>query len=158
MSIDDLVNRFLQWKLPDTVCADMCATDREYAKRFPGTRCGTNLLSANETRQMIQYLLAELSDSVNGTPCAEIRWQQERETLTAQIEEARKALKDCANPMQMIRREAEKNGKQINGVEAVRYCESANNIKEIARAALARLSPPADQQEAGVGDQLGERG
>ena len=56
--VDVLVDRFLQWKLPDSVCSDLCATDREYAKRFPGTRCGTNLLTADEARQMIEHLFA----------------------------------------------------------------------------------------------------
>ena len=83
---DGLVNAFLQWKLPDTVCSDLCVTDREYAKRYPGTRCGTNLLTADEARQMVEHVFgaqftrmaelqrdrAALSDKLNGTPCAEI--------------------------------------------------------------------------------------
>ena len=57
--IDELANRFLMWRLPDTVCADQCATDREYAQRFPGTRCGTNLLTLDEARQMVEYVFAD---------------------------------------------------------------------------------------------------
>lgn len=30
---------------------------------------------------------ASLSDALNGTPCAEIRWRQERETFTARVAE-----------------------------------------------------------------------
>jgi hypothetical protein len=56
--IDRLVDRFLQWKLPDSVCSDTCVTDKGYAERFPGTRSGTNLLSAGEARQMIEYVLS----------------------------------------------------------------------------------------------------
>ena len=99
--IDEIVNAFLQWKLPDTVCSDLCATDREYAKRYPGMRCGTNLLTADEARQMVEHVFgaqftrmaelqrdrAALSDKLNGTPCAEIRWRQEREALIARIAE-----------------------------------------------------------------------
>lgn len=50
-----LVNRFLMWPLPQTVCSDTCVTDSKY--RFP--RSGTNLLSADEARQMIEHLLAD---------------------------------------------------------------------------------------------------
>ena len=56
--IDVLVDRFLQWKLPDSVCSDLCVTDREYAKRYPGTRCGTNLLTADEARLMIEHIFS----------------------------------------------------------------------------------------------------
>jgi len=51
--IDELVNRFLAWKLPQTVCADLCATDNKY----PHSRSGTNLLTAIEARQMLEYVL-----------------------------------------------------------------------------------------------------
>lgn len=62
--IDEMVDRFLSWKLPTTVAADQCATDSSY----PHTRTGTNLLTANEARQMIEHILTveewqgELSD------------------------------------------------------------------------------------------------
>lgn len=52
-SIDALVNRFLAWNLPDSVCSDPCVT----IPRYP-LRSGTNLLTADEARQMIKYLLA----------------------------------------------------------------------------------------------------
>jgi hypothetical protein len=48
-----LVNRFLAWKLPDSVCSDQCANIPGYPNRS-----GTNLLTADEARQMIEYLLA----------------------------------------------------------------------------------------------------
>lgn len=53
LNINSLVSRFLMWKLPSSVCSDPCVSDRDY--KFP--RNGTNLLSANEARQMIEYLL-----------------------------------------------------------------------------------------------------
>jgi hypothetical protein len=50
---DALVDRFLTWPLPESVCSDQCATMRGYPHRS-----GTNLLTADEARQMIEYLLA----------------------------------------------------------------------------------------------------
>ena len=47
-----LADRFLVWPLPKSVRSDLCVTE-DYA--FP--RSGTNLLSADEANQMIEYLL-----------------------------------------------------------------------------------------------------
>lgn len=48
-----MVDRFLAWPLPDSVCSDTCVTMRPYA--FP--RSGTNLLTADEARQMLEYVV-----------------------------------------------------------------------------------------------------
>lgn len=56
--IEEMVNRFLQWRLPASVCSDLCVTDRTYAERYPESRSGTNLLTADEARQMITHVLA----------------------------------------------------------------------------------------------------
>lgn len=48
----DLAEAFLRWPLPETVCADLCAT-----KQGPG-RVGTNLLSYSEAKQMFEQLLS----------------------------------------------------------------------------------------------------
>lgn len=53
-SLSALVDKFLAWKLPQSVCSDTCVTDSKY--KYP--RSGTNLLSATEARQMIEYLFA----------------------------------------------------------------------------------------------------
>lgn len=50
--IAKLVDRFLAWPLPESVCADQCATQAGYPHRT-----GTNLLSATEARQMFEQLL-----------------------------------------------------------------------------------------------------
>jgi hypothetical protein len=50
---DDMVNRFLSWPLPDSVCADFSATQQGYPHRS-----GTNLLSAAEARAMLEHVLA----------------------------------------------------------------------------------------------------
>jgi hypothetical protein len=47
-----LVDRFLMWPLPESVCSDLCATNPNY----PFPRSGTNLLTADEARQMFEYL------------------------------------------------------------------------------------------------------
>lgn len=51
--IDRLVERFLTWPLPDSVCADLNATQQGAPHRS-----GTNLLSAAEAKQMFEYVLA----------------------------------------------------------------------------------------------------
>lgn len=53
--IETLVNRFLAWPLPTSVCADTCATAQPGTYPYP--RSGTNLLNADEARQMIEHLL-----------------------------------------------------------------------------------------------------
>lgn len=57
-AIGSLVDRFLAWPLPDSVASDDCATVRDYGVRegWP-KRCGTNLLTADEARQMLEYVL-----------------------------------------------------------------------------------------------------
>lgn len=57
--LDELVDRFLSWPLPDSVASDLCVTQRDYGKAqgWP-KRVGTNLLTADETRQMLEYVLA----------------------------------------------------------------------------------------------------
>ena len=53
--IKTLVDRFLAWPLPQSVCSDTCVSDKNY--KFP--RSGTNLLTADEARQMFEYLFAK---------------------------------------------------------------------------------------------------
>lgn len=51
--IGALADRFLAWPLPPSVNSDQCVSIPHYS--FP--RSGTNLLNADEARQMIEYLL-----------------------------------------------------------------------------------------------------
>lgn len=51
-AIPELVNRFLAWPLPESVCSDPCATERGYPHRS-----GTTLLTADEARQMLEHIL-----------------------------------------------------------------------------------------------------
>ena len=55
--IKKLVDRFLAWPLPKSVCSDAIVTEHNYAH----PRSGTNLLTADEARQMLEYVLAELT-------------------------------------------------------------------------------------------------
>jgi hypothetical protein len=48
----DLIDRFLNWPLPDSVCSDTCASTPGYPHRT-----GTTLLSAVEAEQMLRYVL-----------------------------------------------------------------------------------------------------
>ncbi len=52
--VSRLVDRFLAWPLPESVCSDECASMPGYPHR-----CGTNLLTATEARQMLEHVLAE---------------------------------------------------------------------------------------------------
>jgi hypothetical protein len=47
-----MVDRFLRWPLPESVCSDSCVT-----KQQPG-RTGINLLTASEAKEMLEYVLA----------------------------------------------------------------------------------------------------
>lgn len=56
----ELVERFLMWQLPKSVCSDLCVTNPKYS--YP--RSGTNLLTADEARQMVEYLFAPHLESL----------------------------------------------------------------------------------------------
>lgn len=45
-----MVDRFLSWPLPQSVAADLCATDPNYLH----SRTGTNLLTADQAREMFE--------------------------------------------------------------------------------------------------------
>lgn len=52
MNIHTLVDRFLTWPLPEGTCADPCASNPDYPHRS-----GTNLLNADQARQMLEHVL-----------------------------------------------------------------------------------------------------
>lgn len=54
----DLIDRFLSWPLPQSVASDLCVTHSDY----PRPRYGTNLLTADEARQMLEYVLRLKAD------------------------------------------------------------------------------------------------
>lgn len=61
--IDELVNRFLSWPLPDSVCSDGVATMRGHPHRI-----GTNLLTADEARAMLEHVLGSQGNSGRTEP------------------------------------------------------------------------------------------
>jgi hypothetical protein len=66
--VDQLVDKFLAWPLPDSVAADAIACTQGAPHRT-----GTNLLNATEARQMIEYLLfaGQSTGMARGWPGAE---------------------------------------------------------------------------------------
>ena len=61
---DEMVNRFLRWPLPMSVSSDLCVTKREMESSYPPKRIGTNLLTADEARAMLEYVLAPVVEQV----------------------------------------------------------------------------------------------
>lgn len=53
--ISEMVNAFLAWPLPDSVCSDGCVTIKGYPRRS-----GTNLLTADEAKQMFEHVLKKV--------------------------------------------------------------------------------------------------
>jgi hypothetical protein len=54
ITVDEImVNRFLSWPLPSSVCSDPCVT----VSGYKGPRIGTNFLTADEAKAMLEYVL-----------------------------------------------------------------------------------------------------
>lgn len=51
----ELINRFLTWQLPDTVCVDPICARRGNVNEY---RTGTNLMTHAEAEQMLVHVLA----------------------------------------------------------------------------------------------------
>jgi hypothetical protein len=60
--LDILVEAFLSWPMPDSVCSDRCVILRGYPNRV-----GTNLLTATEAKQMFRYVLEKAANKRNET-------------------------------------------------------------------------------------------
>ena len=56
-----------------------------------------------ERADAMQRDRAELSDKLNGTPCAEIRWQEERDALSARVAELEGALNPFGKSRKMFK-------------------------------------------------------
>ena len=52
-----LVDRFLAWPLPESLCSDPCASMPGYPHRT-----GTNLMTAEQSMAMFGHVLAHLKD------------------------------------------------------------------------------------------------
>lgn len=53
--ISEMVNRFLSWTVPSTLVSDPCMTDPNYLYRH-----GTNIMNAEQAREMLLYVAADL--------------------------------------------------------------------------------------------------
>lgn len=89
--MDKLVNRFLSWPLPESVCADLIAS-----KPGEAHRSGTNLLSAIEAKQMLEHVVgdeldrlhaevASLKEELAATQSVGLRYARENADLTQQL-------------------------------------------------------------------------
>ena len=92
LRLKEMVDRFLAWPLPYSVCADGCAT------RQQAGRIGTNLLTADEAMTMLKHVLEPALKSEWLTP----RTQQADFALSAipptgQREVAEKCAEICEN-------------------------------------------------------------
>lgn len=82
-----LVDKFLAWPLPKTVCSDLCVTVHNY----PQPRSGTSLLTADEAAQMFEVVLSEarqvLAEQMTGQGFEIKNLQKEIARLNAAYEE-----------------------------------------------------------------------
>jgi chromosome segregation ATPase len=86
--------------------AELAAEQQQRQQEYEETARQINeavcaLAAERERAGKYQRLAAELSDKLNGTPCAEIRWQQERAKLREALERAKQSMDDilAAQPM-----------------------------------------------------------
>lgn len=89
-----MVNRFLSWPLPASVCSDLCVTRTDY----PHSRIGTNLLTADEARQMLEHVLAApfvASETKRKLTDEEVRQWAARHDISGQVSELRNLIEDA---------------------------------------------------------------
>lgn len=89
-TIDAMVDRFLSWPLPNSVRADLIATQQGKPHRS-----GTNLLTAVEARQMIEYVL-RASPASREIGTAASHWNKQDEAHPAESEAVRAEREACA--------------------------------------------------------------
>lgn len=93
-----------------------------------------------EITRLRHNIRAEASDMLHGTPCAEIRWQQERETLVADNERLRAALEPFAKAAESFAGMPIKNPEEwfaYRGVNAGGEVSGAITIGDLRRARAA---------------------
>ena len=80
-AVADMVNAFLKWPLPKSVCADRCCSEPEYKHRS-----GTNLLTMGEAVIMMQEVVCRI---VN----------REMKTLQTELSTAREVMERSARTL-----------------------------------------------------------
>lgn len=79
--------------------------------------------------------LHRLAPPVCAEEDAQEAWKAVKAVI-AQRDRLHRALEDCADPIQMLRREAHAQGRELNGHVAHSFAQDANFIKKLARDAL----------------------
>jgi len=76
---DEMVNRFLTWKLPNDFCPDggISFTPVNHPTAWP---VGTNLLTATQARAMLMHVLSEPSVQPHVKTAAEMRYDAKHDT------------------------------------------------------------------------------
>ena len=128
-SAQALAEAFLRWPLPDTVCADLCAT-----KQGEG-RIGTNLLSFIEAKQMMTDIVLPALAPL-AVMCADA------------TEQANKELRNEVTRLTAERREVECLRKQVAGNAAM--AGRLENERDDLRAALAKTQEELKQTKMAV--------
>lgn len=102
--------------------------------------------AAAEITRLRQNIRAEAFDMLHGTPCAEIRWQQERETLVADNERLRAALKRAAKELELLYFFAISNGIAEAGIppHVEARAALANDVRITAQPAALRQASGGD--------------
>lgn len=141
--IAKMVDRFLAWSLPASVCSDACVVQRGYPHRI-----GTNLLTADEARQMLEHVLQVQSSLPNPgqergaveeySPLVQRAIQRLRDNIarreTNEDVEALKAvlielatLRERLTESERLRAELEKDAERLREIEhaAWHVCESS---------------------------------
>lgn len=67
--------------------------------------------------------------------------------LQSELTKAREALEDVANPIHYLRKYAESQERELDDTMARRLSEDVNFVKEIARKALSRITPPVKESD-----------
>lgn len=130
-----LAERFCATPLPETVSADLCAT-----QPGPG-RYGTNLMTVAEAAVVFRAALSTLS---RAAPPAMDREAVERVREAAY----RQALEDVCNPLGYLQRMADAEGAKLSGM-AYAIASDIGTIQRIAKEALSTLSADAIRQGEG---------
>lgn len=113
---DSIAQQFLSWRLPPTVCADLCATDPKFEAKYPGHRAGTNLLSFVEAQQMVDALFHEHIEALISTTTSLVAAVSLLRRAPASIAPSKKML------MQMIK-------DYENAIEKSRKAMGTSNAK-----------------------------
>lgn len=97
---DEMVDRFLTWALPASVCADPCATRPDMPNRS-----GTNLLTATEARAMLEHVLATttMPPRLPVAPLADALLALDR--IATRVAEAPDGYLECVNIARRVLRE-----------------------------------------------------